>query len=133
MKTRSLVIMAFMPVVVCGMFAVSAVIAATCYDLGKEWCVTPTGCELSCTPECGDVYDKAVYAVDKCKCKATGYSTCEAHPTDEVDCYEKWNCAASTNTCSSDAAEKQCDESGGSTLVKTSKKILSDSGCSGSE
>ena len=106
------------------------VMACTCYDLTNEECVPNGTCDDACSPACGDTIGKWAHMVDKCQTKTTGYDTCEAHPTDKVDCYEKTTCEVGTQTCPSDAAEKQCDVVSDSEKdVKTSKKILSGSGC----
>lgn len=128
MKKRFLVTMAFMLVIVCSIFAVSKIMAATCYDLYSAKCTSGNVCQTRCTPDCGGTA-KTAFVVDKCCTTTTGYDTCEAHPTDKVDCFMTFDCEDGTSTCYSDAAEKQCDNNQTTSTTQTSKKILSGSGC----
>jgi hypothetical protein len=128
MKNRFLITMAFMLIIVCGIFLVNKVMAVTCYELESEDCTTDDQCYERCTPSCST--GRISYAVDKCKSVCSGYYTCGAHPTDELCCYKTYDCDASTYTCPSDASEKQCEYGGNDEKNWISKKILSDSGCS---
>lgn len=128
MKTRFLQLMTLMVIVVCGIFVVNKVMAATCYDLDSGACTTTDKCYNRCTPSCST--GRSSYAVDKCDTVCSGYDTCEAHPTNEVDCYYDYDCIEGTSECSSDAAETTCTSDGETYETHTtSEKILSGSGC----
>jgi hypothetical protein len=129
MKKRFLFAMAFMLVVVCGMFATRAIMAAYCLELQSSDCVSDNTCAAHCTPECGDVVSKYAYNVDKCVSVASGYHDCTTNSEDKVWCYSRYDCTSSATVCPTDAGETKCQSTGSSTKVKVWKKFVGGSGC----
>ena len=127
MKKRFLVTVAFMLIVVCGIFLVNKAMAVTCYELKSEDCTTDYLCSGRCTPSCST--GRVSYSVDKCKGVCTGYYQCGSHPTDEVDCFVTYDCTVDTSTCPSDATEKECGFDNNDEITKMSKKYVTGSGC----
>lgn len=129
MKNRIFFLAALLSVIICGTVLVTTVMATDCWELKMENCVTTDYCTKHCDPECGDVFYKSSYKVDKCKCKSTGYSVCEPDENEDVVCYKKASCQKGTITCPTDAARKECEGFGSYSYVMTKVNKLSQSGC----